>query len=138
MLTILGNKGARFCDGLTRRECLTIGGLGLAGLTWADLLRSRAHGSTATSPGRAIIMVYLAGGPSHIDMYDLKPEAPAEYRGPFKPIQTNVPGMNISEAHAAAGEDRRSIRSDPEHEVQLHFSSAVRAADREPGKKSQP
>jgi hypothetical protein len=96
MLTIQGNKGGRCCDGLTRREYLWIGGLGLAGLPWADLLRARAHGEAPSSP-RAIIMVYLAGGPSHIDMYDLKPEAPAEYRGSFKPIKTNVPGMDISE-----------------------------------------
>jgi hypothetical protein len=98
MLTITGNNGGRFCDGLTRREWLCVGGLGLAGLTWADLLRARAHGAPATPPaGRTIIMVYLAGGPSHIDMYDLKPEAPAEYRGPFKPIRTTVPGMHICE-----------------------------------------
>ncbi len=98
MLTILGNESSRFCDGLSRREWLCIGGLGVAGLTWADLLRSRALGATAESkPTRAIIMVYLAGGPSHIDMYDLKPAAPVEYRGPFKPIQTAVPGMAISE-----------------------------------------
>jgi Protein of unknown function (DUF1501) len=97
MLTILGSK-QRFCDGLTRRDFLRVGGLGLTGLTWADLLRQRANGATAaSSTPRAVIMVYLAGGPSHIDMYDLKPEAPADYRGSFKPIQTKVAGMDICE-----------------------------------------
>jgi hypothetical protein len=92
MLTFLGSR-QRFCDGLTRRDFLTVGGLGLASLTWADLLR--ANGATGPSPSRAVIMVYLAGGPSHIDLYDMKPAAPVEYRGPFKPIRTRVVGMDI-------------------------------------------
>ena len=63
------------------------------------MLRLKAQGSTnAGSPGKAIIMVYLNGGPSHTDMYDLKPQAPAEYRGEYQPIQTNVPGFDICEA----------------------------------------
>jgi len=95
MLTFLGNKH-RFSDGLTRRDFLRVGGLGLTGLTLADLLRHRAHGA-APSTSRAVIMVYLAGGPSHIDLYDMKPEAPAEFRGPFKPMATRVPGLQICE-----------------------------------------
>src|SRR5262249_27547237 len=62
------------------------------GLTLANLLRA----GTAKR-GKAVIMVYLNGGPSHLDMYDLKPTAPAEYRGEFKPIRTNVPGMDVCE-----------------------------------------
>jgi hypothetical protein len=97
MLTFLG-ANRHFCDGLTRRDFLHVGGLGLAGLTLADLLRLRADGAaTAPSRSRAVIMVYLAGGPSHIDMYDLKPDAPAEFRGPFRPIRTNVTGLQLCE-----------------------------------------
>src|SRR5207302_4107102 len=72
-----------------------------AGLTLADMLRQRSMGNApaAGTPtaNRAAIMIYLPGGPSHMDMYDLKPEAPVEYRGEFKPIQTNVPGVQICE-----------------------------------------
>jgi hypothetical protein len=96
MLTIQGAK-QRFCDGLTRRNFLKIGAFG-AGLSLADMLRLRATGATTTpTSSKSAIMIYLPGGPSHMDMYDLKPEAPVEYRGEFKPIQTNVPGVQISE-----------------------------------------
>ncbi len=69
MLTILGNRH-RFCDGLTRRDFLRVGGRGLAGLTWADLLRARARGAGDVPSNRTAIMVYLAGGHSHIDTCD--------------------------------------------------------------------
>jgi hypothetical protein len=98
MLTFFGGK-QKFCDGVTRRSFLQIGAFG-AGLTLADMLRSRAAasaaGSTPTS-NKAAIMIYLPGGPSHMDMYDLKPDAPMEYRGEFRPIATNVPGVQICE-----------------------------------------
>jgi hypothetical protein len=95
MLTLQGQPHGRFCDGVSRRDFFKIGALG--GLTMADVLRARAaSGSPAHSP-KSVIMVYLPGGPSHIDMYDLKPDAPAEIRGEFSPIQTNVPGVNICE-----------------------------------------
>jgi hypothetical protein len=97
MLTIWGS-GRRFCDGLTRRNFIKIGAFG-AGLTLADLLRARARasGDSRPTPTRSAIMIYLPGGPSHMDMYDLKPRAPAEFRGEFKPIATNVPGVQICE-----------------------------------------
>jgi hypothetical protein len=95
MLTVWGQK-QRTCDGVTRRDFLQLGALGLGGLTLADVLRLRAASSEATTP-RAVIMVCLAGGPSHIDTYDLKPDAAADYRGEFKPIKTNVPGFDICE-----------------------------------------
>jgi hypothetical protein len=98
MLTLWGAK-QRFCDGLSRRNFLQIGAFG-AGLTLAEMLRLRAD---ATWPNQArprhksAIMIYLPGGPSHMDMYDLKPDAPAEFRGEFRPIATNVPGVQICE-----------------------------------------
>ena len=99
MLTFQGNRNS-YCDGVSRRSFLQIGALG-AGLTLADMLRLRAAanpaGSLSGSPRKSAILIYLAGGPSHMDMYDLKPEAPVEYRGEFKPIATSVPGIQISE-----------------------------------------
>jgi hypothetical protein len=76
---------------------LRVGTLGVGGLTLADVLRLRAEGAGAEAKGRAVILINLNGGPPHIDMYDLKPDAPAEYRGEFKPIRTNVPGFDICE-----------------------------------------
>ena len=89
---------SRFCDGLSRRSFLKIGAFG-AGLTLAEMLRAKSLAATAGkgSANKAAIMIYLPGGPSHMDMYDLKPEAPAEFRGEFKPIATNVPGVQICE-----------------------------------------
>lgn len=98
MLTLWGAK-QRFCDGINRRNFLQIGAFG-AGLTLADLLRGKAQAAAQgrTTPSqKAAIMIYLPGGPSHMDMYDLKPEAPQEYRGEFRPIATNVAGVQICE-----------------------------------------
>jgi uncharacterized protein (DUF1501 family) len=95
MLTFWGAR-ERFCDGVSRRGFLQIGAFG-AGLTLAELLRQRALGGAAPTRPKSAIMVYLPGGPSHLDMYDLKPDAPKEFRGEFKPIATNVPGVQICE-----------------------------------------
>lgn len=98
MLVFTG-RGMKTCDGLSRRSFLCVGGLGLGGLSLAEVLRRQAHARQAgPSPSRkSVILVWLAGGPSHLDMYDLKPGAPAEIRGEFRPIATNVPGVEISE-----------------------------------------
>jgi hypothetical protein len=95
MLTIWGSA-QKFCDGLTRRNFLQIGAFG-AGLSLAGLLRARAEAGARGTSAKSAIMVYLPGGPPHMDMWDLKPEAPKEYRGEFKPIKTNVPGVEICE-----------------------------------------
>src|SRR5713226_4534717 len=96
MLTFWGET-QRFCDGVSRRGFLKIGAFG-AGLTLAEMLRLRAlAGADKKSANKAAIMIYLPGGPSHIDMYDLKPDAPKEFRGEFNPIATNVPGVQICE-----------------------------------------
>jgi hypothetical protein len=97
MLEILGPR-YRCCDGLTRRGFLKVGFLGLTGLSLADHLRGQA---VAREQGRivkdtAVILLYMGGGPSHVDMYDLKPGAPAEFRGDFQEIATNVPGIRIA------------------------------------------
>jgi len=95
MLTIYGNK-SRFCDGISRRNFLKIGALGLGGLTLPQLLRAEAQSGIRKSH-KAVIMIFLPGGPSHQDMFDLKQDAPAEIRGEFKPISTKVPGIQICE-----------------------------------------
>jgi len=95
MLTFWGAKHS-YCDRINRRDFLHLGGLGLGGLALPDLLRARAQAGVKSGP-RAVIMICLAGGPSHMDMYDLKPGAPEDYRGEFKPIRTNVPGLDICE-----------------------------------------
>src|SRR5271165_1407385 len=98
MLNIWGAKHRAFCDRLTRRDFLRVGALGLGGLTLADFLRLRGQGAVKPkSPHKAVILVCMEGGPSHIDMYDMKPDAPAEVRGEFKPIDTNVSGVRIGE-----------------------------------------
>jgi len=98
MLTILGKKrtGAGSCDGLSRRGFLQIGGAAMGGLALNEMLAMDAQAGLGSSH-KAIINIYLPGGPSHLDMWDLKPNAPAEIRGEFDPIRTNVPGMEICE-----------------------------------------
>lgn len=98
MLTFHGSNRTQFCDGVSRRDFLKIGSLGLGALTLPELLQLKARGDVnARSGSKAVIYVYLWGGPSHIDTYDMKPDAPVEYRGEFKPIKTNVPGFDICE-----------------------------------------
>src|SRR5262245_46269136 len=103
MLNFLGSD-CRLCDGLSRREFLRIGGLGAAGLAMPELLAARVAraNSSATSRGgfgraKSCILLFMRGGPGQLDTWDLKPGAPAEIRGEFRPIATNVPGIMISE-----------------------------------------
>src|SRR5436190_11256498 len=95
MLTITGDRYPS-CDGIQRRNFLKIGALGMGGLALPDLLRLEAKDGKKTN-SKAIINVHLSGGPSHQDMWDLKPQAASEVRGEFQPIGTNVPGMEICE-----------------------------------------
>jgi hypothetical protein len=107
MLTIFGPESRGFCDGVSRRGFLRIGTLAMGGaaLNLADLFRAEA--ATKARPGtstknsrprhKAVINVFLAGGAPHQDTFDLKPDAPSEIRGEFKPIATNVPGIEICE-----------------------------------------
>jgi uncharacterized protein (DUF1501 family) len=94
MLDVLGGRYAT-CDGASRRSFLRVGALGAFGLALPDLLRARAHG--ASRKDAAVIQIFLGGGPTHIDTYDLKPNAPKEFRGEFKPIATTVPGLELCE-----------------------------------------
>lgn len=98
MLNIVGraNGRQRFCNGMTRRDLLRIGGMAVGGLTLPQLLRLEAEAGVRRSH-KALIMIYMCGGPPHQDMYDIKVDAPREIRGPFVPIKTNVPGVEISD-----------------------------------------
>lgn len=95
MLTIPGPT-SRFCDGISRRSWLRIGSLGLGGLSLPGILQAESESSRPRQL-KGIINILLPGGPSHLDMYDLKPLAPTEIRGEFQPIATNVPGIEICE-----------------------------------------
>src|ERR671919_109678 len=99
MLRLDAVRPATFCDGLTRRDFLHAGALATLGLTLADFfaLKASAQGSGRRGPDVNCIMLVLCGGPSHIDTWDPKPDAPAEVRGPFGATQTNVTGMRLAE-----------------------------------------
>jgi uncharacterized protein (DUF1501 family) len=99
MLQFETNRGVEFCDGLTRRDFLRVGALtaGAVGLSLADLSQGQLAGATNPSGDINCILLFLVGGPSHLDTWDLKPGAPEHIRGPFRPIRTNVPGIEICE-----------------------------------------
>ena len=98
MLTLNGDRYGR-CDGVSRRSFLKAGMLGLGSLGLSDILRLRVQAADEGKDVKdtSVILIWKGGGPSHIDTWDLKPGAPAEYRGEFKPIATNVPGIEVSE-----------------------------------------
>jgi hypothetical protein len=105
MLSLEVSRGVRLCDGLTRREAMRIGGLGLGGLTLPGLLRLQAGASEAPGPGRgssfgkakSVIVFSTNGGTAQMDSFDPKPDAPAEVKGTWKPIATSVPGVTLNE-----------------------------------------
>ncbi|HEX4000003.1 MAG TPA: DUF1501 domain-containing protein [Pirellulales bacterium] len=107
---------AHNCSGpITRRTALKFGALGLGGLTLGDVFRLQAQAGTAAAhDDRAVIFIWLPGGPPHMEMYDLKPDAPSEYRGEFRPIRTNVSGVEVGELlplHAKCADKFNIIRS---------------------------
>ena len=100
------SKPGRLCDGVTRREFLRVGGAAMLGLSVPQMLALQARANTALDPAKplngfgqatSVILLFLQGGPSHIDIWDPKPDAPSNIRGEFKPIETNVPGIWLSE-----------------------------------------
>ena len=105
MISIPGQPGST-CDGFSRREFLRVGGAGILGISLADILRMQARAGSAPEiakskngwgQAKSVILVFLQGGPSHIDIWDPKPDAPSSVRGEFKPIKSNVPGISLSE-----------------------------------------
>jgi hypothetical protein len=124
-MLLSNNQSQDRCPGpVNRRSFLQAGAIGMTGLGLADLLRLRAEASSVTNspPGTSVILVWLAGGLPHMDMYDMKPEAPSELRGEFRPVKTNVPGINVCEIlprHAQVA-DRFSLIRSISHEFADH------------------
>src|SRR2546421_12093847 len=105
MISIPGKPGST-CDGFSRREFLRVGGAGMLGISLANILRLQANASSAPveairkggwGKAKNVIFIFLQGGPSHIDIWDPKPDAPSNVRGEFKPIKSNVPGIWLTE-----------------------------------------
>jgi hypothetical protein len=118
------------CEGYHRRDFLKLGTAGLLGLSLADLLRREAHADPATkvkAKAKSVIMVWLAGGPATIDMWDLKPEAPEEIHGDFKPIDTSAKGVRICEllARTAKVMDRCALVRSVNHNIPAHGPGTV-------------
>ena len=97
MFRLDADKKVHFCDGVTRRDFLHAGALGLMGLTLPEFFSLKASGAVQNDKDINCIQLMLVGGPSQLDTWDMKPDAPASIRGPYKPIKTNVPGIEISE-----------------------------------------
>jgi hypothetical protein len=115
MLTITGEGSAQTCNGTLRRDFLQVGALGAIGLGLPQYLAAAdSQGVDPTKSKRSAIMIFNLGAPSHIDTFDVKPDAPAEVRGPFKPIPTKAPGMLLSEIlpkHAQLADKFSLVRS---------------------------
>lgn len=115
MLHISGRGQAHTCDGVSRRDFLQVGTLGAIGLSLPELMAAKAQGAVAKDRDeRSVILIFNLGAPSQIDTFDMKPEAPVEIRGPFKPIKTNVPGIDICEIfpkHAQHADKFSLVRS---------------------------
>lgn len=130
MLSLSG-QSIRDCEGICRRSLLKIGTLGLGGLTLADLLALRSQAATNATSGVAtrktsVIFFEMAGGPTHFETYDPKPDAPEEYRGPMKAIQTALPGINFCEVlpEQAKIADKLAIIRSIHHDSASHGTSS--------------
>src|SRR5271166_6913594 len=121
----LGNAG-RYCDGLSRRSFLQVGMAGLAALGLPRWQQVRAE--SVARKNTSVILIWLDGGPSHMDMYDMKPDAPAEYRGIWKPIRTRVPGFDVTELfpRQARFTDKFSVVRSLYHNTGDHFAGGHR------------
>jgi Protein of unknown function (DUF1501) len=126
----------RLCDGLNRREVLSVGGAGLLGLALPDLLRAGVEQQGKVSPkAKSLIVFFLEGGPAHQDLWDMKPDAPVEVRGEFKPIATTVPGLSFCEhlPHLAKQAHHLALVRSVNHTVADHNAGAYYAlTGREP------
>jgi uncharacterized protein (DUF1501 family) len=123
MLTLASGPASRTCAGVSRRAALTVGALGVAGLTMPDLLRASESKGT---PKKSVILVWLDGGPSQLETYDPKPDAPAEYRGPFGVCKTRTPGVCVSALmpETASRFDKLALLRSVHHGEGDHFAAA--------------
>jgi hypothetical protein len=124
----LGASG-RYCDGLKRRDFLKIGVAGMAAVGLPELTRAKAASQPSLgNKNTSVILIWLDGGPGHMDMYDMKPDAPAEYRGIWKPIRSKVPGFDITELYPkqARVTDKFSMVRSLYHNTGDHFAGGHR------------
>lgn len=125
MLELRGRQ-VRSGDGVTRRGFLKIGALGMGGLTLPGILRLREAQAARSRKDTSVILYWMSGGPSHIDMYDMKPDAPAEVRGPFRPVPTRASGLSLCEllpGHVRVADKLAIVRSLQHHNYD-HFDAA--------------
>ena len=118
MLDILGQSRS-LCDGMNRRQMIQVGALGAFGLSLSDLLRAESQ-SARSANKRSVILIWQHGGPSQLDTFDMKPDAPLEYRGPYRPIDSSLPGLPICEKM-------------PYHAKIMHLSTVIRSFSHENG-----
>src|SRR4051794_35921801 len=116
----------RYCDGIRRRDFLRVGAIGATGLSLSSYLRMAEAGQVSGGKATSAIFVSLGGGPSHMDSFDLKPDAPKEFRGEFNPIATNVPGIEICEhlPKLAKCADKYTILRGVSHSLAAHALGA--------------
>lgn len=126
MLRVNLGTTRKYCDGLSRRSFLQIGVTGMASASFAQVLRAKEASVHLGRPRKdtSVILLWLDGGPGHMDMYDMKPDAPAEYRGLWRPIATNVPGIEITELFPLQAKiaDKFSIVRSLHHDTGDHFT----------------
>ena len=113
MLKIFGTPNGPDCDGFTRRNFLQIGSLAMGGLALPQLLQAEAKAGAAAQRQKSVIMIFLGGGPSHQDMWDIKEDAPLEYRGEFNAIPTSVPGVDVITAGGKIAAPTTFFESEP-------------------------
>ncbi|MCA9074523.1 MAG: DUF1501 domain-containing protein [Planctomycetaceae bacterium] len=113
MLNLTGSR-SEFCDGLSRRRFLQIGGLSAFGIGLTDVLRSEAQATASTRSKKSVILIWQHGGPSQLDTFDMKPLAPSEYRGPYTSIPSSLPGLHVGELM-------------PYHAKIMHHCSVIRS-----------
>lgn len=121
-----GGNSSTYCDGLSRRSFVQLGIAGMAAVGLGDVLRAQAWGKQSGAPDdRSCILLWLDGGPGHMDLYDMKPDAPAEYRGIWSPIKTNVPGIEITELFPRQAQvaDKFAILRSLYHDQGDHFTA---------------
>ena len=126
----LGSSSAKYCDGHSRRDFLQLGVAGMAAVGLPELFRAKAVGATPTSGVKdtSVILIWLDGGPGHMDMYDMKPDAPEEYRGIWKPIRSVVPGFDLTELYPKQAKvtDKFSVVRSLHHDTGDHFAGGHR------------
>jgi hypothetical protein len=122
-------SSSKYCDGISRRSFLQLGVAGMASVALPQLLRAEEESAkSGSAKDTSVILLWLDGGPSHMDLYDMKPDAPAEYRGIWKPIHTNVPGVDITELFPKQAKiaDKFSIVRSLHHDTGDHFAGGHR------------